>query len=203
MVDELAKLPSLVKLSCRGNRLVSSDGNLQTAKQLFVARLGQVVVLNRSTVQPEERRGAELDYIKMFGEEWLKAGGRSQLSDEFTRRHPRYVSLIESKPHPQVTNACTGQGVCGIYSEELMIINLRLVTCCRVWSSRRRRAEEVDANSSEESAAKLVPPSSLIGQTSSRSDSMLSFQRSSLCFLVMLSRSPLRRNSQVASLNFS
>uniref|UniRef100_A0A3Q3X8G6 Tubulin-specific chaperone E n=1 Tax=Mola mola TaxID=94237 RepID=A0A3Q3X8G6_MOLML len=36
VVDELAKLPSLVKLSCRGNRLVSSDGNLQTAKQLLV-----------------------------------------------------------------------------------------------------------------------------------------------------------------------
>lgn len=103
-MDELAKLPSLVKLSCRGNRLVSGDGNLQTAKQLLVARLGRLVVLNRSTVQPEERRGAELDYIKMFGEEWLKAGGRSQVSEEFIRRHPRYLSLIESKPRPQVSD---------------------------------------------------------------------------------------------------
>lgn len=50
-------------------------------------------------ISPEDRRGAELDYIKMFGEEWLKAGGRSQLSSQFTLQHPRYLSLIDSKLH--------------------------------------------------------------------------------------------------------
>lgn len=52
-------------------------------------------------IHPEDRRGAELDYIKMFGEEWLKAGGGSQPSSQFTCRHPRYLSLIDSKSHPQ------------------------------------------------------------------------------------------------------
>ncbi|KAL7404041.1 hypothetical protein ABVT39_008825 [Epinephelus coioides] len=101
VVDELAKLPSLVNLSCRSNRLVSSDGNPRTANQLLIAKLGQLVVLNSHEIQPEDRRGAELDYIKMFGEEWLKAGGRSQLSTQFTCQHPRYLSLIDKYGAPE------------------------------------------------------------------------------------------------------
>lgn len=45
-MDELAKLPSLVKFSCRGNRLLSRDGNPKTASQIVIARLGQLLVLN-------------------------------------------------------------------------------------------------------------------------------------------------------------
>lgn len=48
-------------------------------------------------VLPEERRGAELDYLKLFGEEWLKAGGPGPVSDEFLRKHPRYLQLVKSK----------------------------------------------------------------------------------------------------------
>lgn len=55
-------------------------------------------------ISPEERRGAELDYIKRFGEEWLKAGGRSQASSDFTCQHPRYLSLIDSKARPHVAD---------------------------------------------------------------------------------------------------
>ncbi|XP_040891355.1 tubulin-specific chaperone E [Toxotes jaculatrix] len=101
VVDELAKLPSLVQFSCRGNKLVSSDGNPKTANQMLIAKLGQLVVLNSCEIHPEERRGAELDYIKMFGLEWLKAGGRSQPSAQFTCRHPRYQSLIHKHGAPE------------------------------------------------------------------------------------------------------
>lgn len=48
-------------------------------------------------VLPEERRGAELDYLKLFGEEWLKAGGPGPVSNEFLHNHPRYLQLVESK----------------------------------------------------------------------------------------------------------
>nr|XP_046232483.1 tubulin-specific chaperone E isoform X2 [Scatophagus argus] len=101
VVDELAKLPALVKLSCRRNRLVSHDGNPETATQMIVAKLGRLVFLNGCEIHPEERRGAELDYIKMFGEEWLKAGGRSQLSSQFVCQHPRYLSLIDKYGAPE------------------------------------------------------------------------------------------------------
>ncbi|XP_059188960.1 tubulin-specific chaperone E [Centropristis striata] len=101
VVDELGKLPSLLQLSCRSNRLLSSDGNPKTANQMLIAKLGQLVVLNNCEIHPDDRRGAELDYIKMFGEEWLKAGGRSQASAEFTCQHPRYLSLIHKYGAPE------------------------------------------------------------------------------------------------------
>ncbi|KAF3688159.1 Tubulin-specific chaperone E Tubulin-folding cofactor E [Channa argus] len=101
VVDELAKLPSLVKFSCRENRLVSSDGNPKTATQMLIAKLGQLIILNSCEIHPEERRGAELDYIKMFGEEWLKAGGPSQTSSQFTSQHPRYQILIDKYGAPE------------------------------------------------------------------------------------------------------
>lgn len=49
-MNELAKLPSLVRLSCRGNKLVSRDGNPKTANQMLIAKLGQLVVLNSCEV---------------------------------------------------------------------------------------------------------------------------------------------------------
>ncbi|XP_030580415.1 tubulin-specific chaperone E [Archocentrus centrarchus] len=101
VVDELAKLPSLVKFSCRSNRLVSRDGNQKTANQILIAKLGQLVVLNGSEIHAEDRRGAELDYIKMFGEEWLKAGGQNQLSSQFICQHPRYQALIKKYGAPE------------------------------------------------------------------------------------------------------
>ncbi|XP_032420024.1 tubulin-specific chaperone E [Xiphophorus hellerii] len=100
MVNELAKLPCLVKLSCRDNKLVSSDGNPKTVNQMIIAKLGHLLYLNNSEISFEERKGAELDYIKMFGEEWLKAGGVDQSSTAFTCQHPRYQMLIEKYGAP-------------------------------------------------------------------------------------------------------
>ncbi|XP_071379457.1 tubulin-specific chaperone E [Centroberyx affinis] len=106
VVDELGKLHGLVELSCRSSGLVSSDGKPATASQLLIAKLGQLAFLNRCEILPEDRRGAELDYIKMFGEEWLKAGGQrdaqqSRPSTQFTCQHPRYQSLIEKYGAPE------------------------------------------------------------------------------------------------------
>lgn len=52
-------------------------------------------------ILPEERRGAELDYRKAFGNEWKAAGGhqdpdRNRPHAEFLAAHPRYQSLCLS-----------------------------------------------------------------------------------------------------------
>ncbi|XP_058496774.1 tubulin-specific chaperone E [Solea solea] len=101
VVDELAKLRGLVKLSCRHNRLTTSDRNRKTADQILIAKLGRLSVLNNCQIHAEERRGAELDYLKMFGEEWLKAGGPVQSNTEFACQHPRYQSLIDKYGAPE------------------------------------------------------------------------------------------------------
>lgn len=101
VVDELAKLPSLVKLSCHRNRLASKDGNPRTANQMIIAKLGGLVSLHRGQIHPDERKGAERDYLKMFGEEWLKAGGGQQPDESFTNQHPRYLSLVNKHGAPE------------------------------------------------------------------------------------------------------
>ncbi|XP_047228704.1 tubulin-specific chaperone E isoform X2 [Girardinichthys multiradiatus] len=100
VVNELAKIPFLVKLSCRDNKLPSIDGNPNTVNQIIIAKLGQLIYLNNSEINSEERKGAELDYIKLFGEQWLKAGEPGQPSIAFTRQHPRYQTLIDKYGAP-------------------------------------------------------------------------------------------------------
>uniref|UniRef100_A0A8C5BXC1 Tubulin-specific chaperone E n=1 Tax=Gadus morhua TaxID=8049 RepID=A0A8C5BXC1_GADMO len=99
-VNELAKLQSLVELSFRHNKQLTNDLTPQTANQLIIAKLPQLAVLNKSRVLPDDRRGAELDYIKTFGLEWLASGGNrdpaeNRPSATFTCTHPRYLPLIQ------------------------------------------------------------------------------------------------------------
>ncbi|XP_045068441.1 tubulin-specific chaperone E-like isoform X1 [Coregonus clupeaformis] len=106
VINELEKLQSLVRLSCRQNPLLSRERNPNTAVQLLIARVGRLEALNRCTILPEDRRGAELDYCKMFGLEWLASGGhrdpqQNRPSAEFTAQHPRYQSLIQKYGAPE------------------------------------------------------------------------------------------------------
>ncbi|KAG7273947.1 hypothetical protein CRUP_021231, partial [Coryphaenoides rupestris] len=80
---------------------LANDLTPQTTSQIITAKLGCLAVLNKNLVQPEDRRGAELDYIKMFGEEWLKCGGQSDASAQFSRMHPRYRTLINKYGAPE------------------------------------------------------------------------------------------------------
>lgn len=52
-------------------------------------------------VNEQERKGAEIDYLKKFGPDWLKAGGNQDLSKdnpdiEFQAQHPRFCHLVSS-----------------------------------------------------------------------------------------------------------
>ncbi|KAJ3614270.1 hypothetical protein NHX12_017844 [Muraenolepis orangiensis] len=106
VVNELNKLQSLVALSCRHNDQLTNDLTSQTARQIITARVAQLTVINKIVLLPEDRRGAELDYIKNFGVEWLKSGGhrdpaKNRPSADFTSRHPRYLALIQKYGAPE------------------------------------------------------------------------------------------------------
>uniref|UniRef100_A0A8C5AY87 Tubulin-specific chaperone E n=1 Tax=Gadus morhua TaxID=8049 RepID=A0A8C5AY87_GADMO len=140
-VNELAKLQSLVELSFRHNKQLTNDLTPQTANQLIIAKLPQLAVLNKSRVLPDDRRGAELDYIKTFGLEWLASGGNrdpaeNRPSATFTCTHPRYLPLIQKygaaeegelkKQTPfalknQLINSMTVQKVKGLLSRMLKV----------------------------------------------------------------------------------
>ena len=53
--------------------------------------------LNGSEIPPEERRGAEYDYMKCHGREWLAARDDPALLRNFESLHPRYLELIRSE----------------------------------------------------------------------------------------------------------
>ncbi|MGH0128787.1 UNVERIFIED_CONTAM: hypothetical protein FKN15_046599 [Acipenser sinensis] len=85
-----------------GNRLsiLANPSSLTHAfanlKELALNKTG----VNWSEILPDERRGAELDYCKIFGKEWLEVGGhqdreKNRPSEAFTAQHPRYQILIE------------------------------------------------------------------------------------------------------------
>ncbi|NXN12679.1 TBCE protein, partial [Indicator maculatus] len=97
-INELDKLPSLRSLQCHNNPLMDTEKNPETLRQLIIAKISQLEVLNKSEILPAERRGAELDYRKIFGNDWLAAGGnwnpeKNKPSEEFLAAHPRYPLL--------------------------------------------------------------------------------------------------------------
>ncbi|KAG8516628.1 Tubulin-specific chaperone E, partial [Galemys pyrenaicus] len=97
-INELDKLQSLHTLSCMRNPLTEGSKEAQTTRQFIIAKIGQLKTLNKCEILPEERRGAELDYRKIFGNEWKKAGGhqnpdKNKPNEEFLAAHPRYQLL--------------------------------------------------------------------------------------------------------------
>ncbi|XP_075388310.1 tubulin-specific chaperone E isoform X1 [Tenrec ecaudatus] len=97
-INELDKLQKLHSLSCLRNPLTEGNKGAQTIRQLIIAKIGQLKTLNKCEIFPEERRGAELDYRKAFGNEWKKAGGHqnpdeNRPNEEFLAAHPRYQFL--------------------------------------------------------------------------------------------------------------
>ncbi|KAM9017959.1 tubulin-specific chaperone E isoform 2-T2 [Ara ararauna] len=97
-INELDKLPSLRSLQCHNNPFMDTEKNPETLRQLIIAKISQLEVLNKSEILPAERKGAELDYRKIFGNDWLAAGGnwnpeKNNPSEEFLAAHPRYPLL--------------------------------------------------------------------------------------------------------------
>ncbi|XP_010620278.1 tubulin-specific chaperone E isoform X2 [Fukomys damarensis] len=105
-INELDKLQSLHTLSCQRNPLTEGNKKAQITRQFIIARISQLKTLNRCEILPEERRGAELDYQKAFGNEWIKAGGhqdpdKNRPNEDFVAAHPRYQFLCQKYGAPE------------------------------------------------------------------------------------------------------
>ncbi|KAG8193948.1 hypothetical protein JTE90_011498 [Oedothorax gibbosus] len=95
-IGELNKLKSLKVLMISNNPIVQSV-NLETARQLIIAKIQGLEKLNRTEVERAERRGAETDYLKRYRNEWVASGGSmtSQPSEVFIAEHPTYLPLVQ------------------------------------------------------------------------------------------------------------
>lgn len=99
-IDQLSRLPSLISFSILRNPIYpSNDQQTETAKQMIIARLPNLTYFNRVFINREERRGAEIDYLQRFAQEYFER------TLDFTNEHRNYLSLIEKYGEPMKTNS--------------------------------------------------------------------------------------------------
>lgn len=85
------KLPNLEDLKFRENPILKNE-TVETARQLIIAGITKLKILNGTEIFPAERRGAEYDYLKLYLSKWLETENRIL----FINEHPRYPMLVES-----------------------------------------------------------------------------------------------------------
>ncbi len=94
-ISNLNRLP-LEDLRIRCNPVLElEDGD--TCRQIIIASIKSLKVLNSTEIFRTERHGAELDYFKKFGIEYLdivEKNDEKQLED-FFRVHPRYPEFVK------------------------------------------------------------------------------------------------------------
>jgi hypothetical protein len=68
-------------------------------RQLIIAKLSNLKMFNRTPMINKERKGAEIDYLKKYGKEWLelKANPDKIKMEKFLNEHPCYVKICESE----------------------------------------------------------------------------------------------------------
>ncbi|KAF6776674.1 hypothetical protein AHF37_03303 [Paragonimus kellicotti] len=102
---QLLRLPKLEHLLLADCPIMNRTGE-QTARQEVIARLPFLSLLNRIEICADERRGAELDYLKRYGALWRSSGGAPlasasgggdkscvSMSSEFANEHPVFGRL--------------------------------------------------------------------------------------------------------------
>ncbi|BES88513.1 CAP-Gly domain [Nesidiocoris tenuis] len=94
-VSELNKLRKLTELKFKSNPVL--DGIAPgTARQIIIARISTLKVLNSQEVPADERRGAEYDYLKITTRTWMDVrNGDPDTKSAFFKLHPRYAELIK------------------------------------------------------------------------------------------------------------
>lgn len=93
-ISELDKLPRLEELSFRNNPIL--DGvSRETSRQILIARIARLKMLNTQEIPEEERRGAEIDYLKDNGRMWLETALDPKGRTAFNTLHPRYAELVQ------------------------------------------------------------------------------------------------------------
>ncbi|KAL7060297.1 hypothetical protein AAHC03_09767 [Spirometra sp. Aus1] len=134
-VDELARLPALTTLILRQNPILLNF-TPETARQEIIARLPGLKSLNFLEVSAEERRGAELDYLKRYSKTWKDAQENVNTKATFAKQHPAFIQICEKYGPP---DAGDGKPVIKSLKEGL----LRLHLACEPPAPNSRGVEHV------------------------------------------------------------
>ena len=91
-VSALESMPKLKEIRMNGCSLLTTE-TPETARQLVIARIAQLAKLNGAEIEDQERRGAEIDYLKKYGLEFLDSKEDVQKKMGFEADHPSYNRL--------------------------------------------------------------------------------------------------------------
>ncbi|CAF0886026.1 unnamed protein product [Brachionus calyciflorus] len=111
-INQLHKLKSLEELRLKSNPLCETEKS-ETFRQMIIAKIGNLRVVNRTQIERKDRIGderkmAEIDYLKKFAKKWYelkesiesaktedeKKKAQYQL-DRFHLEHPRYMAIVK------------------------------------------------------------------------------------------------------------
>ncbi len=97
-INELSRLISLISFSILRNPIYPLNPiENETSKQMILARLPNLTYLNRVLITRDERRGAEIDYLQRYAQDYF-----DQKLD-FINEHRQYQKLIEKYGEPLKT----------------------------------------------------------------------------------------------------
>ncbi|XP_024880854.1 tubulin-specific chaperone E-like isoform X1 [Temnothorax curvispinosus] len=73
---------------------ILKNETVETARQLIIARIAKLKILNGTEIPHNERRGAEHNYLKLSLPVWLETESNSEKRTSFINKHPRYPILV-------------------------------------------------------------------------------------------------------------
>ena len=103
-------LLSLSQLRFRNNPVISSCKDDEEARQLIIARISSIKTLNATTITSSERKWAEIDYLKNYGQKWLEISKldsgeeKSERLKSFLEGHNRYDEIVKTYGEPEPTD---------------------------------------------------------------------------------------------------
>ena len=89
-VEALNTLSNLSHLKFKLNPILYNESQ-ETCRQLIIASINSLKFLNGSFIEKQERRGAEIDFLKKYGKQYLtvQASNDSIEMEKFSKEHPR------------------------------------------------------------------------------------------------------------------
>lgn len=67
----------------------------------MIARLPNLKYLNRQEIERDERRGAEIDFLKRYGRAWAESGTMDEAKLAFEKKCPTFKFLCDKHGAPE------------------------------------------------------------------------------------------------------
>ncbi|KAK2709491.1 tubulin-specific chaperone E-like [Artemia franciscana] len=99
-ISQLGKIYTLKDLRILENPLLKK-ANMETNRQNVIARIGSLKVLNGTEISSQDRKGAEIDYVKSLAQEWRSVRTDSARHQKFLEDHPRFEVLAKALGLPE------------------------------------------------------------------------------------------------------